>query len=280
VQEVRLNIGKIGISMHIENDRIRKRVFEHYRDFLAPPNTPISILINVHFIDFKRPNLDRLIYKTRSCYLGKKKNGWFFYSPSKTGASSLALFDSNFEKIEFYTQDPTGQLLLYLFPEVLFSLILPKYQSLLLHACGVMDGKKGYLFVAPAEEGKSTIAKLALKLGLKVLNDDRVIIRKEKNLFRIYGNPWHGEVEETSNKSLKIKRIFFLKKSKFNQIEPMSKKEAMEGFLKNSFFIPINNEMIKKRIDICFDLTENLNCYKLSFKPDETIWRFLDGYFK
>ena len=71
----------------------------------------------------------------------------------------------------------------------------------MLHGCGILNGKKSYLFLAKSRGGKSTIAKLALKKGLKVLNDDKIIVHKERNLFKICGNPWHWEVEKTLNRS-------------------------------------------------------------------------------
>jgi len=50
----------------------------------------------------------------------------------------------------------------------------------MLHGCGVLNSRKGYLFLAKSGGGKSTIAGLALKKSFRALNDDRIIIRKEK----------------------------------------------------------------------------------------------------
>ncbi|GAG43168.1 unnamed protein product, partial [marine sediment metagenome] len=124
------------------------------------------------------------------------------------------------------------------------------------------------------------IAKLALKEGLTVLNEDKIIIRKEKGLFKIYGTPWNGKNQKTINNFSYINEIFFLKKSKTNQIEPIGKTKAVIEFVKNSFYLSVNNSMIKKRFDVCFDLAENLNCYCFGFRPDKSIWRFLNGFLK
>lgn len=50
--------------------------------------------------------------------------------------------------------------------------------------------------------------------------------------------------------------------------------------LKDCSYLPINNGIIKKKFNICSDLVKRLSCYWFYFKPDESIWRFLDGYLK
>jgi hypothetical protein len=150
----------------------------------------------------------------------------------------------------------------------------------MLHGCGILNGKRGYLFVAPSEGGKSTIAKLALQAGMQVLNDDRIIIQKEKNGFKAHSNPWHGSVKQIANRPADIKYIFFLRKSSFNEIKPISKAEAAAELFQNSIYIPLNNAIMKKGFKLCCDLTQAINCYYLKFKPDPCIWRFLDGLAK
>lgn len=279
-------IGEIPILWDIEDYLIRQRVIKHYQNYFV--NKKPQITIKVRNEEFNIPKVKGLILQARGWTLSKPrktfgllrgKDGDYLnlYFPRRNN-SSLALIHSTFKKIDFFTHDPNGQLLLYLFPEILYSLILPKFNNLLLHACGILDNKRAYLFVAKAESGKSTIAKLSGKRA--ILNDDRIIIRKEEKGYKIYGNPWHGEVEETSNKSFYIKDIFFLKKSKINYIKPIKKSEAMVKLFKNSFYLPMDNDIIKQVFGICSGIVEDLNCYQFGFKPDKSIWRFLNGYFK
>ena len=271
-----LEIGGIGISLNIENLKIKNRLRIFYKNFISRRKP--DIWIDAVGQNFLKPSLKSLILETPTWKLGKEHNSLFIYFPSSN--PSLASFNHTLNKIKFYTHDSSGQLLLYLFPEILFSLILPKNKGLLLHACGILNKKKGYLFVAKAGGGKSTLAKLALKNGFIILNDDRIILRKDKDLFRIYGSPWHGEVKSTENKSLPIKEIFFLRKAKSCYLKPINKLEALEELLKNSFFLPINNDIIKKRFNLCVALVENLRCFKLYFRPEKSIWSLLNGDFK
>ncbi len=268
-------IGEIPILWDIENKLIRERVIKHYQNYFV--NKKPQITIKVKKEKFNIPKVKKPIFQTRSWILSKNGDYLNLYFPGRNNAS-LASIHSSFKKVDFFTQDSNGQLLLYLFPEILYSLILPKFNNLLLHSCGILDNKRAYLFVAKAEGGKSTIAKLSGKRT--ILNDDRIIIRKEEKGYKIYGNPWHGEVEETSNKSFYIKDIFFLKKSNLNYIKPIRKSEAMVEFFKNSFYLPIDNDIIKQVFGICSGIVKGLNCYQFGFVPDKSIWRFLNGAVK
>ncbi len=120
------------------------------------------------------------------------------------------------------------------------------------------------------------MAKLALKAGATVLNDDRIILRRENKGYKIYGTPWHGEVGECLNRAAAVENIFFLVKSKENRLEPMSKTEAATELFKNIFHIFTHRSIMKKIIWRCMHLAGSLNCYRLHFRPDGSIWRFLD----
>ncbi len=274
--EIKFVIGSICVSMKIEDSVIRKRLEGYYRNFITQKDPDITVYIERKKISGKN-NLRAFRFQNRAWRLDIENGRILLYFP-RGNKSSLAKFNTDLNEIYFYTQDPSGQLLLYLFPEILFSLILPQNNAIMLHACGVLGSKKAYLFVSPTAGGKSTIAKLALKQGLTLLNDERIILHKEKNFFEMYGNPWHGEVQECSSGYSYIKEAFFLKKSNINQIVPMSKIEALTEFIQNSLYLPINNDIIKKRFNICSALSEYLNCYWLRFKPDKSIWKFLDGF--
>lgn len=276
--DLKFEIGKVCLSLRVKHPEIRRRVKLHYKNYVSSKRPDISV--NIEYRDFlKRPNLKSLLFQTRSWRLYRENGSLFLYFPAR-GKPSLARLNKRLNKVEFYTKNPSGQFLLYLFPEILFSLILPQRNALMLHACGVLDRKKAYLFIASTGGGKSTLAKLALKKGLTVLNDDRVVIRNGKSSFRIYGNPWHGEVKETSNSSSPIKEVFFLRKSNSNQIKPITKAKAASELFRNSFYLPVNNAIIKNSFNICSNMAERLDCYWLNFKPDESIWRFLDGRVK
>lgn len=272
--ELRYEIGKVCLSFNVKHPGIKRLIESSYKDYASHKKPDICIDIE-HRDHLIKPDFESLIFKTPFWKIGRQNRNLFLYIPDKRG-SYLMRFNKTLDKLKCYTQSVSGGFFLSDFSEILFSLILSPKKALILHACGILNGKKAYCFIAHSGGGKSTIAKLALKQGFRVLNDDRIVIRKEKGLFKIYGTPWHGEVEKTLNNSSFIKKVFFLKKAKVNKIRLMSKREALMEFLENNLCIPINKEIKKERLDICSDLAENLKCYWLYFRRDISIWRFLD----
>ncbi len=186
-----------------------------------------------------------------------------------------ALIDINFSEVEFYTKDPAGQLLLYLFPEILFSVVLPERNAILIHGCGIIAGNQKYLFVASSGGGKSTIAKLALDNDFNVLNDDRIIIVRKNKQFIAYGNPWHGEIENTLNIGFPIKKIILLQKSDAEHISDIKDKEVLEIILENIFYLPGILEAKKKVIDFAFNMLAEIDFYRLDFTLKNDVFRFL-----
>lgn len=275
--EIKFKIGKVCVSTKIDFSPAKERVREHYKEFIATEKP--DLYIDTKYKDFQMPNFDNVLCETRTWKLTKEADDFLFYFPGR-GLNSLAKFNSKLKKIDFYTQDSSGQLLLYLLPEIIFLFIMPEYQSLMLHACGIVDKEKGYLFIGPTDGGKSTIAKLANRCGLEVLNDDRIIIEVKDRKVKIYGSPWHGEVESISSKSINIEEVFFIKKSDNNRIQSVNKTNAVTEFFKSNFYLPINHDIIKKNFNMYVDLAKQLNCYYFHFKPDKNIWSFLNERFK
>ncbi|GEM_PF-1867995 len=271
-----VRIGGVAISFKLPIAEMAEKLSAHYKEYIYDGRPQIRIRVEYKEV-IEIPGKKEVFLSTRSWRLGRNKRGLFLYFPRKA-VSSLAQFDRSMQKVTFYTNDPSGQLLLYLFPQMLFRLMAVKGASLMLHSAGVLDGEKAYLFIAHSGGGKSTLAKLALKRGMTVLNDDRIIIRKQYNIVKVFGNPWHGEVEHTSSRSALIRGIFFIKKSKSNRVVPISKKDALVQMLLHSFSLPITKEMVKKRMVICSNILGHTSCYCLYFKPDQAVWETLDSF--
>lgn len=270
-----VTIGGITLSFDVNHPVIKKRIQEHYKEY-ASEKKP-DIYIRVTYKDFTLPRKMILMYRTRSWELFSLKNKYLLSFPVK-GEPTCALLDFKKDNVQVYTKDKTGQLLLFLFPEILYAFILPRYNGLLLHGCAVMKKGQGYCFIARSGGGKSTIAKLALKGNLTVLNDDRVVIRKTGDCFKIYGNPWHGEVSKTKNRSAVIKQIFFLKKSPLNKVAPISKRDALKILFTNLFSFPLNRGIIKNEFMLATEVIARLACYTFKFKPAVSVWRTLDEH--
>ena len=83
------------------------------------------------------------------------------------------------------------------------------------HALGLADEDgQGYLFLGHSGAGKSTSARLWMSVpGVKLLSDDRIIIRKQDGQFWMYGTPWHGDAGVSSPGRAPLSAIFFLEQA-------------------------------------------------------------------
>lgn len=268
-------IGKIKIKWSIAASlkKEEEKLSQHYKDFLISQCNDVDINIKV-----KRKNFSFLyqvnpVIKAKSWQYFKYKNRIYF----NFYAGQWAVIDNDFNNIYFYTKSPSLQILFYLFPELLYSLVLPRFDGILLHAAGIKFNGKIFVLLAASAGGKSTISRFALENGLKLLNDDRIILRKIKDRYFAFGNPWHGELRTTSSEYGEIKELYFLKKANKNFIKKINKKEMFAKILENSFHL---KDSYNKVIEIILDMVNNLEGYTLKFRYDKSIWQYLNERFK
>jgi len=195
----------------------------------------------------------------------------------------LAIFEHNFRKgnvyVRFSPQDrsfslpnPLAHNLLEL---IILSLLYLRRFGALFHACGIAEGKQGYLFLGTSGCGKSTMAKLWQNYSL-ILHDDRIIVRKIQGHFWIFGTPWHSKLGLIKNQGVPLRKIFFLKHGSKNRAVKLTPAEALSRLLIHST-PPIwyNNKIIEYNIEICSELAEELPCYSLEFIPGKRIIDFI-----
>lgn len=92
----------------------------------------------------------------------------------------------------------------------IFGGYLLNHQGCMLHGSAVEIGGRGVIFVGEPGAGKSTIAK---KLKIKILADDRSLVRFIENKPRVFCSPFYDRVNfEKNQANLDLKAIFILKK--------------------------------------------------------------------
>jgi hypothetical protein len=148
------------------------------------------------------------------------------------------------------------------------------------HAIGIreLDGK-GLLFAGKSGSGKSTTARLWYKHSkAMVLNDDRIIIRKLKDKFFIYGSPWHGAFSDyliSRIESAPLEKLFFIYRAPKNTVRQIPKKEAFNLLYPTLFPTFWDKGCLENIVSFCQDLIKKTPCYKLGFVNDNRIIRFV-----
>ncbi|MDP3142346.1 MAG: hypothetical protein Q8N14_00135, partial [Candidatus Omnitrophota bacterium] len=143
--------------------------------------------------------------------------------------------------------------------------------SLLLHAAGIKNKSRGYLFLGKNGAGKSTICRLSK--GYKILHDDLIKAEyqaKDKR-FRIYAlrNPLQ---------KVELKQLFFIKKSRRNKIERMPAARALREGIKNTFDFQKSvffKDFSDNKIEMAMKLFRKVPAYKLYFRKDSSFWELI-----
>ncbi len=156
---------------------------------------------------------------------------------------------------------PLGSLMLFY--------MMQQYNSLLIHASGVLDGDKGYLFTGVSGIGKSTMASIWENNGATIINDDRLVIEVGKQDAYIHNNPMPYYSQKPI--SGKLNAIFLLKQRPENYIKKLSGATAYSRLLGNFIQQLYDKEIAAKHLYIIEQLLKKIKVYEVGFKPDNDI---------
>lgn len=225
---------------------------------------------------FEKAELGTLVYQAGAWTIFKKGGSWIYFEGAEGGdlarAGKIAVLSDDHTRAKIYHENdrvfrqgslsslsslPTDQILL--------SRILADRQGCLLHACGVTHEGKGLLFVGHSEAGKSTVGKMYAERGL-ILCDDRIILRRWPDGYRIYGT-WHpGELRDVSPDSAPLAGLFFLEKADTIQIDRMSGKAEIVRRLAACIIRPLATvDWWHKALDLLERIADEVPCYGLRF---------------
>lgn len=112
--------------------------------------------------------------------------------------------------------------------------------TVLLHGSAVAMQGRSYLFTAPSGTGKSTHTRLWREVfgsEAVMINDDKPLLKIEKNRVTVYGTPWNGKHRLGNNISAPLQGICVLRQGSDNSIRRMKKKEAFQSLF-NQIYRP------------------------------------------
>jgi len=168
----------------------------------------------------------------------------------------------------------------YPLDQILLMYFLSMRNGALIHAAGVEVKGKGLIFPGKSGAGKSTLCHLLSGEGdIRLLSDDRVIVRKEEGRFLAYGTPWPGEAGIASNKRIPLHGLMFLKKGTQNSIKRISRSDTLEKLMPVTSIPWFDAPVMEEILELCGTLSSAISAYELEFKPDagaaDVISRFM-----
>ncbi len=158
----------------------------------------------------------------------------------------------------------------YPMAHVLMVLMLARERGAFIHASGIDDNGRGYLFAGNSGQGKSTMARQWKDRGV-LLNDDRMVIRKREGQYWIYGTPWHGELPDVSPGGVPLDKVFLLRHGDENRVQPVRGAGAVGKLLARCFPPLWDAEGMRFTLDFLGGLVEQCPVYELSFVPDKRV---------
>jgi hypothetical protein len=278
---VRIGLGKTCIEIQCQDKEFIEKARVDYQPFLVLRRPDFKIKFSLR----KRlaaSEVKLLLQNSRAHFDGNR----FFTTPEllecriKWQEASL-LVDTEREIFAPQTEYKLmNNLMCGIYPAIYKKLRNSTPDAYLVHGCGVMDGRQCYLFTGPSGSGKTTIARLAG--GRIVLNDEGVLIGRNKNGFHISGTPFDGGVPNRCGTTSQLSTIFFLKHDTKVSLRRLSKVETYIRLLTQVFdtsplFEMPSFESLSEQADLSSQVATQIPSYELSFRPDSSFWPFVEN---
>ena len=203
----------------------------------------------------------------------------FYFSSPAFGSQpyKAAWLDPSFSRGHVVLHRPSFQSHDSLFPleypidELVLIHRLALGEGIELHALGLVDqDSSGYLFLGHSGAGKSTTARLWMRQpGVRLLSDDRVILRQHNGSFRMYGTPWHGDAGVSSPSSAPLSAIFFLEQAPQHELLPISQSQAAAELFARAFLPHYVKSGIEFTLHFLDQLTRSIPCSIFRFAPTD-----------
>lgn len=172
----------------------------------------------------------------------------------------------------FFQPDRPVYPLEYPLDEVLMIHRLACGQGLEVHAVGIVDELgRGHLFLGHSGAGKSTTARLWLaQPNIRILSDDRIILRRQDGQIRMYGTPWHGDAGISSPHSAPVTNIYFLEQYSRNQILSMAPGAAAAELFARSFVPRHCAQDLEFALTFIESVAREITCNVFRFVPQQS----------
>ena len=189
-----------------------------------------------------------------------------------------AWFDSEFRSgrvllsRRYFDTDRPVYPLEYPLDELLMIHRLSRGEGVEMHAVGISDENgRGHLFLGHSGAGKSTTARLwTARPGVRILSDDRIILREREGRIWMYGTPWHGDAGIASPDCAPLSGIYLLAHGKRNDRFPLSPGMAAAELFSRTFATHHSSEGIRFTLEFLDRVVHEVPCSIFQFVPDES----------
>lgn len=201
--------------------------------------------------------------------------GFVIYNQQFTDKiQQVALLDENFTNWDVYCEVVEGNLLPLKYPlgPVVLHYLTLKSDAIMMHSSCVCDGTEARLFSGFSGAGKSTMAGLWSAAGNRVINDDRIIIRKNRLTYEVHNTPmYYRDIPKKST----LKSIYLIRHAKTNVLDRLSGAAAISKVMAFSIQNNFDARFIRQRLDFLAGLCTEIPVCELGFVPDKDVLGFV-----
>lgn len=292
VFEQSISIG--GTTVHLVSDdcRLAPAADSVLRHFVTG-NTRADVEIHAGWTDAPdEPGGDLIFDGGVPWRLARSGSDFVFTFRSAAGGSipyKTARFDDTFTTGEVRVYRPhfdrqplrdTINPLEYPLDELLMIHRLSQGTGVEIHGCALVDAAgRAYVFAGQSGAGKSTFARLWLgHAGVKLLSDERVVIRTDRDPIAVYGTPWHGDALLASPGCGDLAGVFFLAHAPVNAVRPIAGSLALAKLFSCSFLPFHGAAPVNHTLTALERVVSRTRCYDLGFRPDASVVETVEPY--
>jgi hypothetical protein len=198
-----------------------------------------------------------------------------FNQQKNTEIQHVAFLNADLKQWDIYTKrnnDSSISPLTYPMGPVLMHYMTHTAEAVMMHAACVVDGNIGRMFSGFSGAGKSTMSGIWAKAGHTIVNDDRVIIRKENAKFYVYNTPMYYV---DMPKRIELQSIYLIYHSPENKIEKLKGAIALSKVMAFSIQNNFDKQFVAQRLALFADLCSNVGVYQLGVVPNQAIIDFV-----
>jgi len=282
-----LNIAGYNIGFESSSDGPELLPSKRFRKNICSDNES-DILIRIHSGSFTLPDKAERVFhapfveEVNGIQIRHKTNFWsvwrdnsFLYIKtifplSASKENGILKFSLSSKEWDLWIDTKNGEIDPFEYPldGLILYYLTVIYGDMMIHASGVNNAGRGYIFSGVSGKGKSTIAGLWYNNGAKVIHDDRLILRKRENKYMMFNTPVYNNDEPDSSV---FNKIFIIEHSIDNRLVPVQGANAVSLVMANCIQHNWGEEIIARLLDSVTDMCITIPIVKLFFEPDRSV---------
>lgn len=202
-------------------------------------STPANAILRTHLVDCISPPLVSpfLVHHGKNLYIEGNLQTLVIHNKQNI---PFQMIQSDFERIEiniFLHRHLVPRLAEqeYVLASIQFLSMAAYFGYLGIHASSLLYHGLAFLFAAPSQTGKSTLARRFIQAYKEatMINDDKPLLFMKDNHLYVQGSPFAGGSVLHENVSAPLGVLIFLKQGPTNHLVPLQKEDALPWVMRN-----------------------------------------------